>query len=156
MEAGADEIVALARSLVPVSSGALRNSIGWTWGDAPDGSLILGSVRKISRSRRKIKTKADVRREAGLAITIYAGDDEAFYARWVEFGTQATQARGSRRNNRFRNIFVATKEYRAHAATPAQPFFYPAYRALRKSVKSRIRRAANKAAKLVAAGVVRG
>lgn len=50
----------------------------------------------------------------GLVWRVQAGDDEAFYARWVEFGTP----------NR--------------AATP---FFYPSIRALRRRVKSRIVRA---------------
>lgn len=59
-------------------------------------------------------------RNPELVITIYAGSKKAFYAKWQEFGTVA---------------------HRAH------PFFFPSYRAQRKSVKSRIRRAISKAAK---------
>lgn len=107
MEKSAAEMVTLARSLVPVDSGDLRQSIGWTWGEAPKGSIRLGTVGG-----------------GAATITIFAGNSEAFYARWVEFGTQKMRA---------------------------QPYFFPAYRALRKRAKSRIRRAGTKAAKKVAA-----
>lgn len=103
----AREITDLAESLVPKDSGKLAGSIGWTWGDAPKGSMVLaqGSAGE-------------------LTVTVYAGDDEAFYARWVEFGQQKMAA---------------------------QPFFFVSYRALRKRAKSRIKRAQTKAAKKVAA-----
>ncbi|ASY56488.1 HK97-gp10 family putative phage morphogenesis protein [Sinorhizobium sp. CCBAU 05631] len=110
MEKGAGEIVAMAKSLAPVLSehdprrkaGALRDSIGWTWGDAPKGSIVLAQSASVDGER----------------ITIYAGDSEAFYARWVEFGTQKM---------------------------PAIPFFFPSYRTLRKRVKGRITREMKKA-----------
>lgn len=110
MEKGAGEIVDMAKALAPVLSehdprrkaGALRDSIGWTWGDAPKGSIVLARSAASDGER----------------ITIYAGNDEAFYARWVEFGTQKM---------------------------PAIPFFFPSYRALRKRVKGRITREMKKA-----------
>lgn len=102
----AREIADLAESLVPQDSGKLAGSIGWTWGDAPKGAMTLA------------------RGQAGdLTVTVYAGDDEAFYARWIEFGTQKMAA---------------------------QPFFFVSYRALRKRASSRIKRAQTKAAKKVA------
>jgi len=58
-------------------------------------------------------------------ISVYAGDAKAYYARWVEFGT---------------------------VARPATPFFFPAYRALKKKNKSRNTRAMSKVAKRIAAG----
>lgn len=61
----------------PIRPGALRDSIGWTWGDAPKGSLVLGQSPRIAR----------IGGREGIKITIYAGNAEAFYARWVEFGT---------------------------------------------------------------------
>ena len=111
LEQSANEIVAMMRNLVPVDSGDLRDSIGWTYGDVPKGSISLGSVRASELT-------------GDLTITVYAGNSKAFYARWVEFGTQKMQA---------------------------QPFFYPAYRALRRRAKGRVTRATNKAAKKVAA-----
>ncbi|MEI4482231.1 MULTISPECIES: HK97-gp10 family putative phage morphogenesis protein [unclassified Phyllobacterium] len=107
MAKSADEIVALMKSLVPKDSGELVESIGWTWDKAPDGSVVVA-----------VATASD------MTITIYAGSDAAYYARWVEFGTQKKSA---------------------------QPFFFVAYRALRKRTKSRISRATTKAARKVAA-----
>ncbi|MFC7399587.1 HK97-gp10 family putative phage morphogenesis protein [Chelatococcus sp. GCM10030263] len=106
--AGAEEIVALAKSLVPVESGGLRNSIGWTWGDAPKGSIALASAGT-----------------GDLRITVYAGNDHAYYARWVEFGT---------------------------VKMAAKPYFFPAYRSLRRRVRSRITRGVKGAVKRVASG----
>jgi HK97 gp10 family phage protein len=115
MEQSADEVVAMAKRLVPVDSGALRDSIGWTWGEPPKGSFAL------ARSG-----------PPGEAITIYAGSRDkelggrdAFYVRWVEFGT---------------------------VTATAHPFFFPSWRALRRRVKSRNSRAVSKAFKKVAAG----
>jgi len=131
MEQGADEIVALAKNLVPFADGKLRDSIGWTWGDPPKGSIVLGSVKRSAGQR--------ARQDAGLLITICAGNDEAYYARWVEFGTAQHRNGG---------MFAGT----THPGTNAQPFFYPAFRALRRRVKSRVTRHTNKAIKKVAAG----
>lgn len=103
----AGEIAAFARSLVPVDSGALRDSIGWTYGAAPKGSMTLASAAV-----------------GELTVTVFAGNSEAYYARWVEFGTQKMTA---------------------------QPYFFPAYRALRKRARSRVSRATTAAAKKVAA-----
>lgn len=86
MEKGAEETVQMMKRLVPVESGALRDSIGWTWGDAPAGSFSIGTVGG---------------REYGtLRITIFAGNEQTKVgnrkqfqlARLQEFGTQATAA----------------------------------------------------------------
>jgi HK97 gp10 family phage protein len=136
MEAGADEIVALAKNLVPVHHGELKKSIAWTWGKAPKGSMTLATVSAI---------------ESDLTLTIYAGDDKAFYARWVEFGTAAHNVAkgggtvgGKKQLERGGGV--------SHSGSAAHPYFYVSYRALKKRVKSRITRAINKAAKEVAAG----
>lgn len=109
IELGAQEMVEFARRLVPVDKGDLRDSIGWTWGAAPKGSIALTTIDGGSRN---------------LKITIYAGNDKAYYARWQEFGTKTHRA---------------------------QPYFFPAYRAIRKRIRSRVTRAINKAAKKAAA-----
>jgi HK97 gp10 family phage protein len=86
LEAEAIKIVAEMKRLVPVGNysggGALRDSIGWTWGDAPKGSISVGKVRNASDKFGRIN------------ITIYAGtrdkslgNADAFYARFQEFGT---------------------------------------------------------------------
>ena len=78
MEKGATELVAMMKSLAPVDDGDLRDSIGWTWGEAPAGSFTLGTV-----GGRDYET---------MRITIYAGGknsrgNDVFWARWQEFGT---------------------------------------------------------------------
>lgn len=103
MEKGADELVAMMKRLAPVDSGDLRDSIAWTWGAAPRNSIVLA------------KSSPDGK---GMRIVVYAGDDFAFYARMVEFGT---------------------------VKSAAQPFFFPSYRAMKKRIKSRVNRAMRKA-----------
>lgn len=58
-----------------------------------------------------------------LAIKVQAGGKQAPHARWVEFGTVKMRAR---------------------------PYFFPAYRALRRRIRGRITRASKKAAERVA------
>ncbi len=126
LEEAADEIVRMAKGLVPIlrtpddrrRAGALRDSIGWTWGKAPKGAMTLGKVAESALG-------------GDLTIAIYAGTrdkssgvDDAFYARWVEFGTQKMQA---------------------------QPYFFPSYRANKKPAARRIRAGIRRAAKTVAA-----
>ncbi|TXI03387.1 MAG: HK97 gp10 family phage protein [Rhizobium sp.] len=117
MAKAADEIVGMMKRLAPVlavpvkdrRSGALRDSIGWTWGAAPKGSVVVASVASKSDDMR---------------ITIYAGNAEAYYARWVEFGTQ---------------------KMRAH------PYFYVSWRANKRRTVRRLGKAVRDAAKKVAA-----
>lgn len=124
MEKVAGQVVDMAQSLVPVSSGRLRHSIGWTWGRPPRGSISIASV-----ARSKLG--------AGMTITIYAGNDEAFYARWVEFGTAAHLNRG---------LYAGTR----NPGTQARPFFYPAFRAHRRIARREVRKAIRSAARKVA------
>lgn len=124
MGQGADEIVALMKSLVAVDSGELRDSIGWTWGDAPKSSQKIATVKSA---------------DGKLIITIYAGNRKVRYAHLVEFATKAHENGG---------LYAGTQ----HPGTKAQPFFFVSYRALRRRTKSRITRAINKSAKEVASG----
>lgn len=125
MEQGANEIVDMMKSLVPVDSGELRDSIGWTWGKRPKYSQAIAVV--------KSKLAGD------LTITIYAGNSKVRYAHLVEFGS-APHINGG--------MFKGTQ----HPGTAKQPFFFVSWRTNKKRVKSRISRAINKAAKEVAAG----
>lgn len=127
MEQSAEEIVRLAKSLAPVDDGDLQMSISWTWGDAPKGSMALGKVKSQGKGA------------GNLQITVFAGGGHAFYARFVEFGTSAHLNAGR---------FAGSE----HPGTAAQPFFYPAYRAVRKRAKGRVTRAITRSAKKVAAG----
>jgi hypothetical protein len=124
LEQNAEEMVKLARSIVPVDDGDLRDSIGWTYGEAPAGSFAIGEV------------KGQGARASNVRITVYAGNERAFYARWVEFGTKA---------------HFQPKRNRQHPGTRATGFFFGSYRALRKRMKGRTTRALRKAAQSVAA-----
>lgn len=98
----------------PIIKGALRDSIGWTWGKAPKGAVVLAKSNAIRKGGSLLK------------ITIYAGGKgpggDAFYARWVEFGT---------------------------AKWAGSPFFFFTYRGHKKRAKAGITRALNKAIKQV-------
>jgi Bacteriophage protein of unknown function (DUF646). len=126
MEQNAEEIVKLAKFLAPVDDGDLQMSIGWSWGGAPKGSMVLGEVRQEGRGA------------GNMVITIFAGNSTAYYARWVEFGTSAHVQGG---------MYAGTQ----HPGTPARPFFFPSYRRLRKRSKARTSRAIRNAARAIAA-----
>lgn len=118
----ADDVTAMMRRLAPEDDGDLRDSIGWVWGNkVPKGAMAIATVGK-----------------GGLTITIYAGDAKAYYARFVEFGTEAHTAGG-----KFAGATIP--------AIPAQPFFYPSWRALRKQVKRGLRQASRDAVRKVSA-----
>lgn len=105
MEEGAQEVVAQMRAMVPVASGDLRDSIGWTWGDVPAGSFVIDEIRSGQNRGDQYAT---------LRVKIYAGSRKVFYARFVEFGT-------------------------SHGR-PAQPFFFPAWKAQKARFRALIRR----------------
>lgn len=124
MEQGANEIVAMMKSLAPEVSGDLKESIGWTWGERPKYSQAIATVKST---------------DGKLALTIFAGNSKVRYAHLVEFATAAHENGG---------MFAGTM----HPGTKAQPFFFVSFRALRRRAKSRITRAITKSAKEVAAG----
>ena len=134
MEEGAQEIVDAMKMAVPIESGELRDSIGWTWGEVPAGSFMIDEIRSG-------KNKGD--QYATLRIKIYAGNKDAFYARFIEFGTaphsleiNASVARassGSAINQR------RQKSSKQHPGTPAQPFFFLTWKRERAKFMRRIR-----------------
>lgn len=118
MEEGAELIVQEMKKAAPVLKdtdnkrrrpGALRDSIGWTWGDVPAGSFTIADIRSGKNAGEQYAT---------LRIRIYAGNREAFYGRFQEFGT---------------------KEH------PAQPFFVSTWKRHRAGFRRRIRTAVRKA-----------
>lgn len=84
MEEIAEKIVAEMYGLAPHLTGDLAASIGWTWGDAPAGSMVVGTVGKT--------------KYAAQSITIYAGNENTLVsnergilfqkAKLQEFGTK--------------------------------------------------------------------
>lgn len=61
LQTNATNLVAEMKRRVPVDEGDLRDSIGWTWGDAPAGAMVIGTVAA---------SEGDAMR-----ITIYAGNE---------------------------------------------------------------------------------
>ena len=109
MEEVAQEIVEAMRAAAPKGkTGRLRDSIGWTWGDLPPGTFMIDEIRSG-------KNKGD--QYATLRIKIYAGNREAFYARFQEFGTRSQ---------------------------PAQPFFFSTWKRERAKFRRKIRAAIRK------------
>jgi len=134
MEKGAEELVAMMKRLAPVDDGDLRDSIGWTWGKAPVGAAVIAESAGVER---------------GLKLVVYAGNAKAFYAAFVEFGTAPHNVAKSG------GTVLGKKAAAAgggdmHPGSRAQPFFFPAYRSLRKRIQSRIRREMKKAIKSTA------
>ncbi|MFG6083918.1 HK97-gp10 family putative phage morphogenesis protein [Paracoccus litorisediminis] len=127
MEEGAQEIVEEMRKLVPVSDGGgtLRESIGWTWGEVPPGTFMIDEIRSGKNQGEQYAT---------LRIKIYAGSRDAFYARFIEFGTRphslarnASLDRGKRQD-----------QGGGHPGTAAQPFFFPAWKKMRAEFRKKI------------------
>lgn len=128
IEEGAREVTDMQRRLAPKKTGALARSIGYTFGTyRPENS----NVRGVSTAGES---------DSDLSVTIHAGDATAFYAAFVEFGTAP-----HRQPN---NPMVGYE----HPGSRPHPFFFPAYRALKRRVKSRITRATKKAVRDTAQG----
>lgn len=116
MEEMAEEMVAAMKRLVPVDTGKLRDSIGWCWGAPPRDAKVVDTI------------KGPKGKDGGIdnnRITIFAGNAEAYYARWIEFGT---------------------------VSRPEHPFFWPTWRAQKKSLRSKMNRHINAAIKQIAKG----
>lgn len=127
LEKGAQEVVSAQRRLAPVGDSDLVNSIGYTVGPVEEQRGAGGLVSAAAVG------------DPDLSVAVHAGDEKAFYARWVEFGTRPFTAGG-------------THAGAVHPGTVAQPFFYPGYRLLRKRIVGRVTRATRKSARDAAKG----
>lgn len=116
----AEEMASLARSYAPKRTGKLAESIVVT----PPG----GAPPDYSQGIKAVPAGA-------FAVT--AGNKAVRYAHLVEYGTSPHTNEG---------VFKGTD----NPGAPRQPFFWPAYRLIRKKMRSRAARALNKAAKDVA------
>lgn len=111
MQRTAERVTREMRAFNPLTDADIE--INWTWGDAPKGSVTLGTVRS-GKNPGKTYDK--------IAITIYARG-RGFAAMWFEHGTaERFQKSTGRRTGR----------------VTAQPFFFPVYRANKKRIRSTI------------------
>lgn len=105
----------------------------------------------VERTRGREDSGIGVKASSGLSFTVFAvGDDDHpdNLARWVEFGTQS-----SVKGQEVVSAGRSRTSRRTHPGTPAQPFFFPTYRLLRRRFKSRMSRKRNRAIKRVIQGV---
>lgn len=123
---GADQITDEMKRLAPAQSGDLSRSIGSTFGSYVADNANVRGVTSAAKGA-----------DPDLTVTIHAGDERAYYAAFVEFGT-APHINGG--------LYAGSK----HPGSKATPFFFPAYRANKRRVKSRISRATTRAVKQVA------
>lgn len=124
---------------------AVRQEIeGATGKNAHDVAKLARRFAESSRASGDLirSTKAEGESD-GPAIRwrVVSGDEKAFYARFVEFGTAPGKRGETAVNASGRKRTVG----RTHSGTKAKPYFFPAYRALRKRLKSRLSRAFTKA-----------
>lgn len=121
---GAEEIAAIQRNLAPVDKGDLRDSI---------------HVTKPGQTTPPYSQPGGSRQAGPEEAIVTAGNSKVRTAHLVEFGTKAHIAGG---------IFAGAQI----PDIPAQGFFWPGYRAVRKRVRSRVTREINKAIKAAATG----
>lgn len=134
----AEEVTAMQKRLAPVKSGDLKNSIGYTFGTyRPDNANVRGVSAGGGAG------------DSDLTVTVHAGDTKAWYAALVEFGTSAHVIK-SKRPGGLLSIYGRLIMSVNHPGAAPQPFFYPAWRASRKRVRSRISRATTKSVKQAA------
>lgn len=119
----AEKITRLQKRLAPRSSGDLQNSIGYTFGVYKAANA---NVRGLSVGETSL-AQADAR----LSVTIHAGDEKAYYAKWIEFGIAGPWTIGGR----------VEGQRLQHPGFTGQPYFYPAYRAYAKPTKAALRSA---------------
>lgn len=112
----------------------LARSVGFSQGAAPGGAILGGGALGPIAAR-----KAD----AGLLFTVHAGDADAFWARWTEFGTAPhSVALGAKRKSgkyQDRGPF--------HPGAKASPFFWPTIRSRARLNKRRLQTAGRQAAR---------
>lgn len=141
LEAEAAEMAEAIRRAAPRDTGALAASVGSGPGAPPQGSVLRGGP---------LSEVAQVKAGDGLLFSVWAGSDDAYWARWVEFGTAGAR-RGDRMGARNSDVnqskALGRQSYRTHPGTPAQPFFYPTVRARTRDTKRRVSKAARDAIK---------
>ncbi len=134
----AEKLTQTIKGVCPVNAdpkptpGLLRDSIGWTFGDPPK-TRASGAFRPKAGG-----SKSD------LVASVYAGNDEAFYARWVEFGTEPhSLAKGADLSSGAKSRRIPQSSGAQHPGAAAHPFFYPTYRLMKKRIRSAVKRKLN-------------
>jgi HK97 gp10 family phage protein len=117
------EITAQMKAVVPRDSGDLANSI----------KAVFGTYQVANANVRGVSTTGGGAGDPDLTLHIVAGDEKAWYARIVEFGTKEPRT--------VKRYFGNANQTVTVGAMPAKPFFFPVYRANKRRAKGRITRA---------------
>lgn len=117
-----NEMVSTARSYVAVAQGDLRDSIVATPGGQPSPAFSQPGGSQVVPDH---------------AVLVTAGDSKVRYPHLVEYGTRPHVNAG---------VFKGTQ----NPGAPAQPYFWPSFRLIRKRLRGRLTRAVNNAIKQVA------
>lgn len=121
LETNAKEITSFQKQLAPKDDGDLERSISYTFGTyRPENANVRGVAFGGGG-------------DPDLTVTLHAGDAKAFYAAFVEFGTAGPYE--------IKGRFAGS----THPGITAQPYFFPAYRALKRRAKTRLTRVMKKA-----------
>lgn len=136
IEKEATKVAALMRFAAPKNTGALAESIGWTWGDARAGGISA-------------RTATSGAVYDFLGVTLQAGGVE---------GTSREQRRASgtrqrdwKRTGTFSSEKTDVAAYQEFGTSrmPANPFFFPIWRAERRRVRSNIIAAVRRAVRRI-------
>ncbi|MGO1079959.1 HK97-gp10 family putative phage morphogenesis protein [Inquilinus sp. CA228] len=134
IQENAEELSGAVRRVTPKgATGELARSVGWSWGNPPQYHrvAVMGSNRNEA---------AGILGAEKLAATVHVGNDKAWYARLVEFGTRPHANKG---------LFEGTM----HPGTSPNPFFFPTYRLFKKRMLARFGRAMRKSIKTAVNGL---
>lgn len=127
-----DILVERARMLVPVDEGVLRDSIRWEWVKGEGGRframIVVGPSGEFLKAHGRIPD----------------------LPRWIEFGT-APSTKGERgvrfaKGGKLKRLKHAAA--RTSPGQPARPFLFPAWRQVKKRVKTMISDAVNRTLKM--------
>ena len=165
IEASAEELVGMQKRLVPTRRGKLRDSIRHEMGSvslASSGMLAGSSGRRGKGSRFGGSAGGTIEGDPDLTATVLAGDRDAFYARFVEFGTAPHDLRKGGAVVAWRMVTRSGRTFaqryrrqtklvgaKRHPGSRARAFFYGPFRVLRRKIKSRVSRAIGRAVKEV-------
>jgi|GEM_PF-837350 len=143
---GVQDVAAAIRPRVQYLSKRLAATVGWSEGLPPE----MRSTGSFRLKARNLNTTEKALNSEGLLFTAFEGNDSAFWARWMEYGTKAGQRDITPMRSRVYRRGKRVENYRRvinHPGTPARPHFWPVIRMMRRQLKARVSRAISRGVK---------
>lgn len=125
LEKSAQQLNKLQKQYAPRDSGDLIASIGYTFGEYKPAN---SNVRGVSGGGGKLS-------DPDLTVVVHAGDEKAYYAKWIEFGLSGKWE--------IKGLYEGS----IHPGFGPRPYFFAPFRANKKLIKNRLRAAAKRGAK---------